>query len=70
MKTYSIRTYSHLDDSYYQEDYSSLQDMITGLKEMLEREDNNLTLQEFNELLENKFHNDGYDLIELLESEE
>lgn len=70
MKTYSIRTYSFLDDEYYQEDYTNLQDMITGLKELLEREDNNLTNQEFNELLENKYHSDGYDLIELLESEE
>lgn len=66
MKKYMIKTCSFQTSEVYIEKYSTEFEMIQGLKNMLEREDNNLSKEDWNNLIETRFHNDGYDTIELV----
>ena len=62
-----IKTYSYTDNEIYIETFNTREELKFGLHEMLEREDNELSYEELENLLMSGLHNDGYDTIEIYE---
>lgn len=63
--TYIIEGHCYVTNESYQESYQTKKAMIEGLKSWFKRDDINVSEEEFQQIINEGYFADGYDIIEL-----